>query len=60
MRKAHSFRGGMKAFFLIYVNVSFMNKKWYNETMKIKGFDASLILSLMDTMVSLVVKVLMK
>jgi hypothetical protein len=37
-----------------------MNKKWYNKTMKIKGFDASLILSLMDTMVSLIVKVLMK
>ncbi len=61
MRKAHSFRGGMKAFFLlIYVNIAFMNKKWYNKTMKIKGFDTSLILSLMDTMVSLIVKVLMK
>jgi len=43
---------------LIYANVAFMNKKWYNETIKIKGFDTSLILSLMDTKVSLVVKVL--
>ena len=43
---------------LVYVNITFMNKKWYNKTMKIKGFDASLILSLMDTMVSLIVKVL--
>ena len=45
---------------IVYVNIAFMNKKWYNKTMKIKGFDVSLILSLMDTMVSLIVKVLMK